>query len=182
MPAPSRSSSPFNPLANGAKLAEASAIVDRAMTEDDIPAVLDMERQACPHPAHAWSEDNYRSSLRSGYWTRVRTQRDTGRIVGVCVAMDGFEEMHLLNIAVDKTLHGAGLARGLLDTLYAFCRQAGVPLLWLEVRPSNERALGVYRRQGFVEVGVRKGYYPAPGGREDALVMRLDLTKKAAQP
>jgi len=179
MSAPSRSSSPFSPLAH---VAEASAFADRVMTEDDIPAVLGMERQACPHPAHAWSEDNYRSSLRSGYWSRVLTQRDTGRIVGVCVAMDGFEEMHLLNIAVDKALHGAGLARGLLDTLYAFCRQVGVPLLWLEVRPSNERALGVYRRQGFVEVGVRKGYYPAPGGREDALVMRLDLTKRAAQP
>ena len=179
MSAPSRFPSPFSPLA---EVAEAWAFADRAMTEADIPAVLEMERHACPHPAHAWSEDNYRSSLRSGYWTRVRTQLDSGRIVGVCVAMDGVEEMHLLNIAVDKALHGAGLARGLLDTLYAFCRQAGVPLLWLEVRPSNERALGVYRCQGFVEVGVRKGYYPAPGGREDALVMRLDLTKKAAQP
>lgn len=150
------------------------------MTEDDIPAVLAMERLACPHPVHAWSEDNYRSSLRSAYWMRVRTEVGTGRIVGVCVAMDGVDEMHLLNIAVDKDWHGAGLARGLLDTLYAFCRQSDVPLLWLEVRPSNERALGVYRRQGFVEVGVRKGYYPAPGGREDALVMRLDL--KAVAP
>ncbi|MDO9005164.1 MAG: ribosomal protein S18-alanine N-acetyltransferase [Aquabacterium sp.] len=177
MSAPSRSPSPLFGQAP-----EVLAFADRPMTEADIPAVLEMERQACPHPAHAWSEDNYRSSLRSGYWTRVRTQPDTGRIVGVCVAMDGVEEMHLLNIAVDKALHGSGLARGLLDTLYVFCRQTDVPLLWLEVRPSNERALGVYRRQGFVEVGVRKGYYPAPGGREDALVMRLDLTKKAAQP
>lgn len=150
------------------------------MTEDDIPAVLAMERLACLDSAHAWSEDNYRSSLRSAYWTRVRTQPDTGRIIGVCVAMDGVDEMHLLNIAVDKALHGAGVARALLDTLYAFCREAGVPLLWLEVRPSNERALMVYRRQGFVEVGVRKGYYPAPGGREDALVMRLEL--KAVRP
>lgn len=150
------------------------------MAEADIPAVLDMERLACPHPVHAWSEENYRSSLRSGYWMRVRTESRTGRIVGVCVAMDGVDEMHLLNIAVDKAWHGAGLARGLLASLYAFCRQCDVALLWLEVRPSNQRALGVYRRQGFVEVGVRKGYYPAPGGREDALVMRLDLTKAEA--
>ncbi len=171
MLAPSRSSSFVSPSAE----APALAVADRVMTEADIPAVLDMERLACPHPVHAWSEDNYRSSLRSGYWTRVLTQRDTGRIVGVCVAMDGVDEMHLLNIVVDKTLQGAGLARGLLDTLYAFCRQSAAPLLWLEVRPSNERALQVYRRQGFVEVGVRKGYYPAPDGREDALVMRLDL-------
>lgn len=159
---------------------EAATFADRAMTEADIPAVLEMERLACPHPVHAWTEDNYRSSLKSGYWMRVRTHQGSGRIVGVCVAMDGVEEMHLLNIAVDKAWHGAGLARGLLDALYAFCRQSGVALLWLEVRPSNERALGVYRRQGFAEVGVRKGYYPAPGGREDALVMRLNLARGEA--
>jgi ribosomal-protein-alanine N-acetyltransferase len=156
-----------------------ATLVDRPMTEGDIPAVLAMERQACLHPVHAWTEDNYRSSLRSGYWMRVRTQLETGQIVGVCVAMSGFEEMHLLNIAVDKSLHGAGVARGLLDVLCDHCRQAGLPLLWLEVRPSNERARGLYRRHGFVDVSVRKGYYPAPDGREDALVMRLTLEASA---
>lgn len=149
--------------------------VDRPMTEADIPAVLAMERLACQHPLHAWTEENYRSSLRSGYWTRVRLDAATGRIVGVCVAMSGVEEMHLLNIAVDKALHGAGVARGLLALLYGQCREAGAPLLWLEVRPSNERARGLYRREGFTDISVRKGYYPAPDGREDALVMRLDL-------
>jgi ribosomal-protein-alanine N-acetyltransferase len=148
---------------------------DRPMTEADIPAVLAMERLACQHPVHAWTEDNYRSSLRSRYWMRVRLDAATDRIVGVCVAMSGVDEMHLLNIAVDKTLHGGGVARGLLATLYAQCRQTGAALLWLEVRPSNERARGLYRSQGFADISVRKGYYPAPDGREDALVMRLDL-------
>ena len=179
MLAPQRSPSP-SPLADESVPVPASAFTDRPMTEADIPAVVAMEQVACPHPAHAWSDDNYRSSLRSAYWARVRVQQDTGAIVGVCVAMDGVDEMHLLNIAVDKAWHGAGLARGLLDTLYAFCRQSGVAQLWLEVRPSNDRALGVYRRQGFVDVGLRKGYYPAPSGREDALVMCLDL--KATLP
>ncbi|RZI82019.1 MAG: ribosomal-protein-alanine N-acetyltransferase [Rubrivivax sp.] len=157
-------------------LALPDGLLDRAMTEADIPAVLAMERLACAHPVHAWTEGNYQSSLRSGYWMRVREQADTGRVVGVCVAMEGVDEMHLLNIAVDKGLHGAGVARGLLAALYAQCRAIGAALLWLEVRPSNERARGLYRRQGFADVGVRKAYYPAPDGREDALVMRLDLS------
>lgn len=158
---------------------EARRWVDRPMNEDDIPAVLAMERLACQHPLHAWTEDNYRSSLRSGYWMRLRQDAATGRIVGVCVAMGGVEEMHLLNIAVDKALHGAGVARGLLALLYAQCRETGAPLLWLEVRPSNERARGLYRSQGFTDISVRKGYYPAPEGREDALVMRLALEARA---
>jgi ribosomal-protein-alanine N-acetyltransferase len=163
-----------------ADLSDATSWVDRPMTEADIPAVLAMERLACQHPAHAWTEDNYRSSLRSQYWLRVRLAADTGRIVGVCVAMGGVEEMHLLNIAVDKTLHGAGVARGLLAALYEQCRQVGASLLWLEVRPSNERARGLYSRQGFADISVRKGYYPSPDGREDALVMRLDLNEGGA--
>lgn len=166
-------------LSRQTSAADAPRWVDRLMAEGDIPEVLAMERLACQHLLHAWTEDNYRSSLRSGYWTRVRQDAATGRIVGVCVAMGGVDEMHLLNIAVDKALHGAGIARGLLALLYAQCRAAGSPLLWLEVRPSNERARGLYRSQGFVDISVRKGYYPAPDGREDALVMRLDLGTRA---
>lgn len=59
--------------------------------------------------------------------------------------------------------------------MYERCRARQAGLLWLEVRPSNERALALYRREGFVEVGRRKAYYPAPEGREDALVMRRDI-------
>ncbi len=149
--------------------------VDRPMTEADIPAVMAMERDACLHPVHAWSDDNYRSSMRAGYWARVRCEADTGRVVAVCVAMDGVDEVHLLNIAVARDLHGQGIARDFLSVLYARCRQRRAALLWLEVRPSNEPARGLYIREGFVEVGVRKNYYPAALGREDALVMKRDI-------
>jgi len=147
-------------------------VVDRPMTEADIPAVLAMEAQACLHPAHAWSEDNYRSSMRAGYWVRVRCDATTGRVIAVCVAMDGVDEMHLLNIAVDRAWHGQGVAQSLLSVLYALCAQRGARALWLEVRPSNEPARRLYAREGFESIGVRKNYYPAPQGREDALVMR----------
>ena len=156
-------------------IAQAPRHIDRLMTEADIPAVLAMEQAACVHPVHAWTDDNYRSSLRSGYWMRVRCEADSGRIVAVCVAMDGVDEIHLLNIAVAREHQGQGIARALLDLLYARCRDRQASLLWLEVRPSNERACALYTREGFVEVGRRKGYYPAPDGREDALVMRRNI-------
>jgi [ribosomal protein S18]-alanine N-acetyltransferase len=150
-------------------------LVDRPMTEADIPAVLAMEQAACLLPAHAWSEENYRSSMRAGYWVRVRCEAVSGRIVAVCVAMDGVDEVHLLNIAVAQPFHGRGVARSVLGVLYARCRQQRAPTLWLEVRPSNTAARGLYLSEGFAEVGVRKNYYPAVGGREDALVMKLDI-------
>ncbi|MDE2593693.1 MAG: ribosomal protein S18-alanine N-acetyltransferase [Burkholderiales bacterium] len=145
------------------------------MTEADIPDVMAMESAACLHPVHAWSEDNYRSSMRAGYWVRVRCDAQTGQVVAVCVAMDGVEEMHLLNIAVDRSLHGLGVAQDLMKVLYGLCVQRGALTLWLEVRPSNARAKALYERQGFESVGVRKNYYPAEDGREDAIVMRRHI-------
>ncbi len=153
----------------------ATRFIDRPMTEADIPAVMAMEADACLHPIHAWSADNYRSSMRAGYWARVRSEAVTGRIVAVCVAMDGVDEVHLLNLAVHREWHGKGLARALLDILMARCRQRAATSLWLEVRPSNAPARALYLREGFEEIGLRKNYYPAPEGREDALVMKRDV-------
>jgi len=155
--------------------------VDRPMTEADIPAVLAMEREACPHPVHAWTEDNYRSSMRALYWLRVRCD-ERGAIAAVVVAMDGIDEVHLLNIAVGRSWHRQGVATALIDTLVSRCRQRQVPSLWLEVRPSNQRAHALYLREGVVQVGLRKGYYPAPEGREDALVMKRDIDLPEATP
>jgi ribosomal-protein-alanine N-acetyltransferase len=149
--------------------------VDRPMTEADIPAVMAMESAACLHPMHAWSEENYRSSMRAGYWLRVRCASDTGHVVAVCVAMNGVDEIHLLNIAVDKAFHGQGVASEVLALLYERCREQYAAHLWLEVRPSNLPARALYVREGFTEIGLRKSYYPAPDGREDALVMRRDI-------
>jgi ribosomal-protein-alanine N-acetyltransferase len=146
----------------------------RQMTLDDIPQVLAMERVACPHVLHAWSEDNYRSSLSSGYWLRVGCDPQ-GRIIAVCVAMFGVDELHLLNIAVARERHGQGLACWILDELVTLCQAQDLSTIWLEVRPSNERALALYRWQGYVDVGVRKHYYPASTGREDALVMKREV-------
>lgn len=156
----------------------AVGLTARALTEGDIGAWVDQERQACSHPLHAWTPENYRSSLRAGYWSRVLCEGD--RVVAVCVAMDGVDETHLLNIAVALDWQGRGLAQVLLQALYERCQQQRAQALWLEVRPSNTRARSLYEREGFVDIGVRKHYYPAESGREDALVMRREIKPEAA--
>jgi len=152
--------------------------IDRPLTEADIPAVLAMETDACLHPIHAWTADNYRSSIRAGYWSRVRCDRQ-GHVVAVVVAMDGAGEVHLLNIAVGRAWHRQGVAHALIEVLVDRCRHLGADSLWLEVRPSNEPALALYLREGFEHVGVRRHYYPAPEGREDALVMKRPVPLQA---
>lgn len=156
----------------------------RSLADADIDAWVAEERQACLHALHAWTPENYRSSLRAGYWSQVLCEAgdggEGGRVVAVCVAMDGVDEVHLLNIAVARAWQGRGLALGLLQALHERCRQQRAAALWLEVRPSNTRARALYLREGFVEIGVRKNYYPSPQGREDALVMRRDIKLESA--
>ncbi len=151
----------------------------RSLTESDIDPWVAEERLACLHSLHAWTPENYRSSLRAGYWSQVLSDAG-GRVVAACVAMDGVDEIHLLNIAVARGWQGHGLARGLLQTLYERCRQQRAEALWLEVRPSNSRARALYQREGFVDIGLRKHYYPAEDGREDALVMRREIKLESA--
>ena len=95
-----------------------------------------------------------------------------GELLAYCVAMRGASEMHLLNITVAASARRQGHARRLLDALVDECRDVQAERLWLEVRLANVEAQRTYLRLGFTKVGVRKGYYPAPGGtREDAVVM-----------
>lgn len=178
-------SAPSTPVST--PLAALEGLSVRCLADADIDAWVTEERQACLHALHAWTPENYRSSLRAGYWTRALCQAGGatgdapgGRVVAVCVAMDGVDEIHLLNIAVARGWQGRGLARELLQMLYERCHQRRAEALWLEVRPSNARARALYQREGFADIGVRKDYYPAQEGREDALVMRREIKLEAA--
>lgn len=146
----------------------------RPMTGDDVLPVCAMEAQACTHPLHAWTEANYRSSLITGYWARVLCTPE-GQVAGVCVGMFGVDELHLLNIAVAPAWHRQGLAQWMLDQLVDLCLAQEFLAIWLEVRPSNERAQALYRAKGYEAISVRKNYYPAESGREDALVMKREV-------
>ena len=100
---------------------------------------------------------------------------ETG-VAGYFVAMGGIDEMHLLNLTVAPAWQGRGHGRALLDALVDHCRARGDRTLWLEVRESNLRARAIYSLYGFGEVGMRRGYYPAPHGqREHAVVMSLEV-------
>ena len=142
------------------------------MTPGDVDEVHALECSVFPHP---WSRANFSESLASGYdaWTA----RDAaGELAGYYLLMYAVDEAHLLDVAVAAGRQRRGLGRHLLDRIGARAREQGMGSVLLEVRPSNERALEVYRRYGYREIGRRKGYYPAHGGqREDAIVMRIDL-------
>ncbi len=151
----------------------------RAMTPQDVLPVCAMEAQACMHPLHAWTEANYRSSLNTGYWCRALIDHE-GLPAGVCVCLFGVGELHLLNIAVSDRWHRQGLARWMLDRIRDEAMAQGMDAVWLEVRPSNARARALYRSEGYEEISVRKNYYPAVDGREDAVVMRLAIPQAGA--
>lgn len=141
------------------------------MREADLDAVLALEQQAYSHP---WQHRHFADCLAGGYHAQLLKAGDT--LLGYFVAMEGFEEVHLLNLAVSPSHQRQGWARLLLDALVLWARGRNLQWVWLEARASNTRAVQVYKAHGFRYVGLRKQYYPANNGqREDALVMSLKL-------
>jgi ribosomal-protein-alanine N-acetyltransferase len=133
--------------------------------------VLQIEQRAYPHP---WTRGNFKDALRSGYHARVLLAGE--EVLGYYVAMQGVDEVHLLNITVSPDYQRQGWGHIMLDALALWARGVGAQWLWLEVRVSNARAIGVYEAHGYRRVGLRKDYYPAGHGRrEDAVVMSLRL-------
>jgi len=142
------------------------------MQIDDLAEVMAIENDVYPYP---WTRGNFLDSLQSDY--EIWTVRDPGgSLAGYLLLMISVDEAHLLNIAVRRDLHGTGVGRLLLDLAVKLARDKSMHSILLEVRPSNDRAVEVYKRYGFAGIGVRRDYYPAgQGAREDAIVMRLML-------
>ena len=145
-------------------------LIRRAMNIRDIDAVQAIEASAYAFP---WTRGNFIDSLAAGYQAEVLV--DEGVVAGYFVAMVGVDELHLLNITVAPAHQGRGMGSLMLDAVQDSGRRQGLSTLLLEVRRSNPRARALYLRRGFAEVGLRRGYYPALQGREDALVMSLAL-------
>ncbi|MCC6610706.1 MAG: ribosomal protein S18-alanine N-acetyltransferase [Burkholderiales bacterium] len=142
----------------------------RPLVESDLAAVMTIERDLYEFP---WSPGNFRDSLAAGYSCWALTE---GRaLIGYAVLMLGAGEAHLLNLSIGRSEQRKGYGTRLLHHLLAVTRRYGASRLFLEVRPSNAAARALYARDGFAEVGVRRGYYPARSGREDALVLSLPL-------
>jgi ribosomal-protein-alanine N-acetyltransferase len=149
----------------------------RPMLARDVDAVAAIEATAYSFP---WTRGNFIDSLAAGYAAELLEADE--RLAGYFVAMAGVDELHLLNITVAPALQGQGHGSLLLCRVQALARQLALPRLLLEVRGSNTRARGLYLRRGFVDVGLRRGYYPAAQGREDALVMSLAMDLHTEAP
>ena len=150
----------------------AAALRFAMMRAQDVEAVVAVENDAYPFP---WTRGNFLDSLASRYEAWTLREADA-RLAGYFLLMHAVDETHLLNITVRPDLHGRGYGRMLLDKVIQLALDANMHSVLLEVRPSNEHALSVYRHCGFQPIGVRKQYYPAAGtSREDAIVMRLML-------
>ncbi len=140
------------------------------MGEEDLPAIVGVEQEIYEFP---WTLVNFRDSLRSGYSCWL--VREGSALIGYAVLMLAGGEGHLLNLSIAPQAQGRGHGRRLLGSLIEVARERGTRILFLEVRPSNGAGQHLYTSHGFAQIGVRRGYYPARHGREDALVLALDL-------
>ncbi|MBE9609661.1 ribosomal protein S18-alanine N-acetyltransferase [Chitinilyticum piscinae] len=140
----------------------------RTLTEADLPALLALDAATNNHP---WSESSWRSSLAGHLCLGLFTP---GRLAGFCVVMPLVDEAELLLIAVAPELQRQGHASTLLQAAMVELQQRGMVQLFLEVRAGNCTAQAFYARHGFVQTGLRKGYYPLDREREDALIYTLD--------
>lgn len=142
----------------------------RPMRPADLEQVVALEESLYTHP---WTHGNFADSLHAGYscWTLDRA----GVVVGYGVLMLGPDEAHLLNLSIGAKMQRRGYGRMLLAHFMGVARESGARSIFLEVRPSNLVARDLYRRDGFREIGLRRGYYPARFGREDAIVMAREL-------
>lgn len=142
----------------------------RTLEVADLDNLMTIERRAYTHP---WSESIFRDCLRSGYICWAMDQQAV--LMGYAVTSLAVGEYHILNLTVRPESQGRGYGRIMLRGLIDWAQQHEAQNAFLEVRPSNRAAFNLYLSEGFNEVGVRKAYYPAYRGREDALVMARAL-------
>ena len=142
----------------------------RGMRTTDLETVMQNELAAYEFP---WTQGIFRDCLLSGHGCWV-LERD-GKIIGHGVLSVGAGEAHILNVCIAPRHQGRGHGRHLILRLIDAARWHRVERIFLEVRPSNPAAVHLYESIGFNEIGRRPGYYPAHKGREDALVMAMEL-------
>ena len=155
-------------MATAPELFAASAEASlRPMRAGDVPEVVAIERAAYQFP---WSEGIFRDCLRVGYICRVVAAAE--EVLGYGVMSVGAGEALILNLCIVEGQRCRGLGRQVLLSLLECAGAAGAGEAFLEVRPSNTTAIRLYLALGFEQVGMRRGYYQAVNGREDAAVLK----------
>lgn len=142
----------------------------RPMQPEDVVQVIAIEQAEYEFP---WTEGIFRDCLRAGYHCSVITE--AASVLGYAVLSIAAGEAHVLNVCITRERQGNGLGRRLMKRLFSLARWHRAERIYLEVRPSNKRAITLYHDLGFNEIGCRPNYYPARQGREDAVVMAIEL-------
>ena len=140
------------------------------MLEEDLEQVMAIELASYSHP---WTRGIFRDCLRVGYYCQILEIENC--ICGYAVMSEAVGEAHILNVCVSPEHQGEGLGKILIEYLLDSARRMSADIVLLEVRPSNKKAVSLYHDMGFCEVGTRKNYYPDHNGREDALILALNL-------
>ena len=144
--------------------------VFREISLGDLDGIVQIERAVNPFP---WGEEVLRDTIASS-GHHLMSLRE-GRAVGFLLSSFVLDEAQLLLIGVSPDWQGVGVGGQLLKELINRSQDQGQKLIYLEVRSGNERAIRLYRSLGFIDIGVRRDYYPGLVGREDAIVMSLEL-------
>ena len=142
----------------------------RPMCMDDLDTIMVIEPQIYPYP---WTRGNFSDSIKSGYsaWVLMLNEQT----IGYSLVMMVMDEAHLLNLSIAKNYQKQGLGRLLLEKMIKIAKSKQAANMFLEVRPSNISAIALYENMGFNEMAIRRGYYPAVQGREDAVLMGLAI-------
>ena len=140
------------------------------MRQTDVDAVASVEKRAYVFP---WTPGIFRDCLRAGHQCWIL--ESGANLIGFGVLSTAAGEAHLLSLCIAPEYQGRGHGRRLLRRMLDLARWHGAGQVFLEVRPSNPGANALYRADGFNEIGKRPNYYPAAKGREDAIVMAIEL-------
>ena len=143
----------------------------RPILEGDLAEVVVIEQAATEFP---WSLKNFQDCLKAGYQAWGYSN-EIGEIIGFTILQKVVDELHLLNICVRQEFQGKGMGDFILNSIIDYAKDSSFSLIVLEVRASNSRAQKLYSKVGFNEISLRKDYYPALKGYEDAILMGLDL-------
>jgi len=148
-----------------------SELTFRQMALEDISAVIQLENEVYQFP---WTEQIFKDCIRVGYDCWLAHLGNT--VVAHAVISIAAGESHILNLSVTRNHQGKGIGKQFIQFLLNIARNKRAQIMMLEVRPSNIRAINCYSSAGFNEIGCRKDYYPAPNGKEDALLFAKQIS------
>ena len=135
--------------------------------------ILLMEQQCFSVP---WTRDQLAAQMSDSMYIFLAAEDESGRAVGYVGLMYVLDEGYISNVAVSPSRRREGIADMLLTELYARAKAKKLSFLTLEVREINAPAQSLYKKHGYTEVGMRKGYYSLP--KEDAVLMTCFLSEE----